>query len=99
MDPANPSINTTTKTKTKAYKGNHNITSNSQGNTDIYTNISAVIANDTGEEISNHNEEYASDSSYDDELANFLAMQTEEARAQAVLDYPELARCLQARKP
>ena len=92
---------TSTTTKAKAYKKDNNYSKQNSisGTNDIYTNISAVIANDTGEEISNQDEEYSSDSSYDDELVSFLAMQTEEARAQAVLDYPELARCLKPRKP
>ena len=69
------------------------------GSRDNYTNISAIIANDTIEEISSNKEdEGASVSSFDADVAQYFAMQTDEARAQAVLDYPELASCLQSGK-
>jgi hypothetical protein len=68
------------------------ISKQNSGSQDIYTNISTVIANDTSDDDS---ENSASNTSHDDELGKFLALQTDEARAQAVEDYPELARCLE----
>ena len=57
------------------------------------------VANDTIEEISSSKEdEGASVSSFDADVAKYFAMQTDEARAQAILDYPELASCLQSGK-
>ena len=59
------------------------------GINDSFTNISTVIVNDASHDDM---EDTARNASHDAMLGNFLALMTDDARAQAVSDYPELAR-------
>jgi hypothetical protein len=89
LDPSSPITSKGVKNRS-----NKNISTSKHitGTKDIYTNVSAVIANETYED--NDLEDSACDTSHDGELAQFLAMLPDDARAQAVDDYPELARCI-----
>lgn len=85
LDPS--SLNTSKGVK---YRSNMNISTSRQlsGTKDIYTNVSAIIANETCDD----DLDSACDASVDENLTNYLATMTDDARAQAVEDYPELAR-------
>jgi hypothetical protein len=86
LDPS--SLNTSKGVK---YRSSTGISTSKQltGTNDIYTNVSAVIANDTCDD---DDLDSACDASFDENLTNYLATMTDDARAQAVEDYPELAR-------
>ena len=87
MDP-NPST-TTVEVKPRGHNINASKQSMTPGINDSYTNISTIIVNETKDEDL---EDTASNASHDAMLGNFLALMTDDARAQAVSDYPELAR-------
>ena len=82
MDPTSPTTMEINKSTSK-----HVMTT---GRNDTYTNISTILVNETRHDDLEDN---ASNDSQDTEpeLVNFLASMTEDARAQAVSDYPELA--------
>jgi hypothetical protein len=90
LDPS--SLNTSKGVKNKSNKGISTTSKQLSGTTDIYTNVSAVIDNDKCDDDTL--EDSTCDASYDDELTQYLAMMPDDARAQAVEDYPELARCI-----
>ena len=85
MDPTSP---TTMEDRDNSKTSSKQIMNS--GRNDTYTNVSTILVNETTHDDS---EDSASDASHDaePELANFLASMTEDARAQAVADYPELA--------
>ena len=86
-----PNLSTTTmEVKPRGHNMNTSKQSVTPGiNDDSYTNISTIIVNETrGDDL----EDTASNASHDAMLGNFLALMTDDARAQAVYDYPELAR-------
>ena len=89
LDPS--SLNTSKGSKSRS---NMNISTSKQhtGTKDVYTNISAVIANETCDDALD--DSASDDASTDGELTQFLAKMSDDARAQAVDDYPELARCI-----
>ena len=106
MDPAipvskeyngNSSIATSNPTARKNKSSFH--TSQHSGTKDIYNNISTVLVNNECDDdaSSHHQVDSDSNTSFDHEtdLANFLAMQSQETRDQAVLDYPKLAKHIQ----
>ena len=89
MDPT-PST-TTMEVKPRGHNKNSFKQNMTPGINDSYTNISTVIVNETCHDDSSDLEDTASNASHDAMLGKFLAEMTDDARAQAVSDYPELA--------
>ena len=87
LDPS--SLNNSKGSKSRP---NMNIATSKQhtGTKDAYTNISTVIANGTCDD--DLDDSASDDASTDGDLAKFLAMMSDDARDQAVHDYPELAK-------
>ena len=86
-----PTPSTTKEVKPRGHNKNTSKQSMTPGINDSYTNISTVIVNETCHDDSTDLEDTASNASHDAMLGNFLAEMTDDARAQAVYDYPELA--------
>ena len=82
MDPTSPTTMEINKSTSK-----HVMTT---GRNDTYTNISTILVNETRHDDLEDNTNNDSQDT-EPELVNFLASMTEDARAQAVSDYPELA--------
>jgi hypothetical protein len=83
LDPSSPNTSKGVKNRFNKIISTSNQLS---GTKDIYTNVSAVIANETCDD--DDLEDSACDTSHDAELAQFLAMMPDDARTQAVEDYP-----------
>ena len=83
-------------TKKDNSRRNNTLTSKQlTGTKDTYSNISTVVVNDTCDDngpSQKVNDSIVSEDDRDDELSEYLAKMTADAQADAVADYPELAR-------